>query len=581
MAMTVDRVDPVAHLPLVLGVLRKLEIATLIDSLIPPHQDQVVSAGRAVEALVLSILDGHHALYKVGRRLDERGMLPLLQPGLEAQSLHHSRLGQTLDALYDANLNTVFSAIALRALDLYQVDTPWVHQDTTTISFYGAYEDGEGDHKGPRPTYGYSKDGRGDLKQVLLSLGVSGDGGIPLRMGLHDGNRSDTVDVPQAIEQSAALGLDGLRGIVADSKAYTPRTLGLCRETGMGLVTLVPRTCAIRQEVEAWGQRRVSLPLLLEKPGKRRSDAPRRWYGRSVTRQVEVEDSQGEVAWAPIRFVAVYSTQLAKRHAEAHATQQLKEAKSLATHITQVESRQFACQADAEGAIAAYEGRAPGKRGRPATRWRYHQVGYEVQSHLQRQKRTQRGRPRKGEEPQEETVYQLKVTTQALTAPVATFGWLVLATTIDESICSDTEIVRAYRDQTTTVERGFRWIKNPAAIHPVWLEKRERIAALAMLTVVGLLVYGLIQRQVRQYLEEHEATIPGNKGETDNPTATVVFESLTTLSRVALIIDGVTVYQFHGWQAHHERIFQALGLPSLIDDGIGTQKNDLVMPKGP
>ena len=56
MAVTVDRVAPVAHLPLVLGVLRKLEIATLIYSMIPPHPDQVVSAGRAVEALVLSIL---------------------------------------------------------------------------------------------------------------------------------------------------------------------------------------------------------------------------------------------------------------------------------------------------------------------------------------------------------------------------------------------------------------------------------------------------------------------------------------------------------------------------------------------
>jgi transposase len=70
---------------------------------------------------------------------------------------------------------------------------------------------------------------------------------------------------------------------------------------------------------------------------------------------------------------------------------------------------------------------------------------------------------------------------------------LVLATTIDERRCSDAEIVQAYRDQTATVERGFRWIKNPAAISPVWLEKRQRIAALAMLTVVGLLVYGLIQ----------------------------------------------------------------------------------------
>ena len=60
---------------------------------------EVVSAGRAVEALVLAILDGHHALYKVGRHLDERGMLPLLQPGLEPQSLHDTGLGQTLDAL--------------------------------------------------------------------------------------------------------------------------------------------------------------------------------------------------------------------------------------------------------------------------------------------------------------------------------------------------------------------------------------------------------------------------------------------------------------------------------------------------
>jgi transposase len=197
-------------------------------------------------------------------------------------------------------------------------------------------------------------------------------------------------------------------------------------------------------------------------------------------------------------------------------------------------------------------------------------VSYEVKAHRQRQKCAKRGRPRKGEELPEEIVYPLKVSSQALTAPVATFGWLVLATTIEESIGSDAEMVRAYRDQTTTVERGFRWIKNPAAIHPVWLEKRERIAALAMLTVVGLLVYGLIQRQVRQYLQEHEATLPGNKGETDNPTATVVFESLTTLIRLELNIDGVTVYQFHGWQAHHERVFQALGYPlwSMMASGL-------------
>ena len=82
MATTVQQIHPVAHLPLVLGVLRRLEVATVIDRLIPPHPAHGLSCGRGVEALVLAILDGHHALYKVGRRLEERGMVALLQPGL-------------------------------------------------------------------------------------------------------------------------------------------------------------------------------------------------------------------------------------------------------------------------------------------------------------------------------------------------------------------------------------------------------------------------------------------------------------------------------------------------------------------
>jgi transposase len=581
MVVTIDQVAPVAHLPLVLGVLRKLDVAGLIDSLIVPHPEQVVSAGRAVEALVLSILDGHHALYKVGRRLDERGMLELLQPGLEPHSLHDTRLGQTLDALYEANLNQVFSAIALRTLETYQVETPWIHQDTTTIGLYGAYEAARESAQEPRPAHGYSKDGRSDLKQVLLSLGVSGDGGLPLRMGLHDGNTSDSVDVPRAIEQSVALNLGGLQGLVADSKAYTQRTLGLCLETGMGLVTLVPRTCSIRQEVEAWGQRQVSLPLLLERPAKRQGDGPRRWYGRSVIREVEVEDQEGHVTLAPIRFIALYSTQLAQHHERAHHQAQAREAESLTTHIAQVQSRQFACEADAQGAIAEYEGRGPGRRGRAATPWRYHEVNYHVQAYQQRQKRAGRGRPRKGETPQEEVVYQLRVETKALAPARETCGWLVLATTIDEHNCGDAEIVQAYRDQTATVERGFRWIKNPAAISPVWLEKPKRIAALAMLTVVGLLVYGLIQRQVRQYLAQHEASIPGNKGPTDMPTATVIFESFATVRRVELTLEDMTVSQIQGWQAHHELICQALELDYSIYEGPTTQENNPTMGKGP
>ena len=241
MAVAVQQIYPIAHLPLVLGVLRRLEVATLIDRLITPHPEHVLSTGRGVEALVLAILDGHHALYKVGQRLEERGLLDLLQPDLPRASLHDYRLGHILDALFAANLNKVLSALTLKALEVYAIRTPWLHPGTTTIALYGAYEEAPKMPRAPRPAYGHSKDGRDDLKQVLLSLGVSGDGGLPLRGGVRDGNRSDSVETPLAIEECLALGLDGVHGIVADSKASSRRTLGLCLEHGIGLVTFVPR----------------------------------------------------------------------------------------------------------------------------------------------------------------------------------------------------------------------------------------------------------------------------------------------------------------------------------------------------
>jgi transposase len=237
MARAVQQISPIAHLPLVLGVLRRLEVATVIDHLIPPHPAHELATGRGVEALILAILDGHHALYKVGQRLEERGMVDLLQPGLTRASLHDYRLGHILDALFVANLNQVFGALALKALEVYAVPTPWLHQDTTTIALYGAYEDEPKISRAPRPAYGHSKDGRADLKQVLLSLGVSGDGGLPLRVGVRDGNRSESVETPVAIEACLALGLEGVRGIVADSKASSRRTLGLCLERNIGRVT--------------------------------------------------------------------------------------------------------------------------------------------------------------------------------------------------------------------------------------------------------------------------------------------------------------------------------------------------------
>jgi transposase len=574
MAVSVQQSHPIAHLPLVLGVLRRLEVATVIDRLIPPHPAQGLSCGRGVEALVLAILDGHHALYKVGKRLDERGMVALLQPGLTRAALNDYRLGHILDALFTANLNKVFSAVALNALEVYAIPTPWLHQDTTTIALYGAYEDEPQALGAPRPAYGHSKDGRDDLKQVLLSLGVSGDGGIPLRLGVRDGNRSDSVETPVAIEECLALGLEGMRGIVADSKAYSRRTLGVCLEHKVDLITLVPRTCAIRQALEAWGQQQPALPLLVEKAGRTQHEAPRRWHGQSVRREVEVEYRDGRVAQAALRFVVVHSTQLAQQQTQTYAAAQGKEAATLADHVRHAQARWLACLPDAEAAIAEYEGQRQGHRGRRPRLWRYHTVRYHIIADTRRMRRARRGRPAKTDAPLTESGYRLVVEVEALANTEEDNGWTVLATTVDAEGCPDADILQVYQDQNTTVEPGFRWIKNPAAIAPVWLEKPERIAALAMLTVLGLLVYSVIQRQVRLYLFTHDQQLPGNKGMTATPTAAVVLALFAQVALVQLWIDEQEVAQLSGVQPHHLLVCDALGLdsswytaPSVLKNG--------------
>ena len=81
-----------------------------------------------------------------------------------------------------------------------------------------------------------------------------------------------------------------------------------------------------------------------------------------------------------------------------------------------------------------------------------------------------------------------------------------------------------------------------------------------MLTVLGLLVYSVIQRQVRLDLRIHAQQIPGNKGLTAIPTAAVVLALFAHIAVVQLWIDEHEVAQFSGVQSHHLLVCDTLGL---------------------
>jgi len=81
-----------------------------------------------------------------------------------------------------------------------------------------------------------------------------------------------------------------------------------------------------------------------------------------------------------------------------------------------------------------------------------------------------------------------------------------------------------------------------------------------MLTVVGLLVYALIQRQVRLYLREHGQHLPGNQGATALPTAAVVLSLFVQVMMVQWEMDKKAAFQVYGLQDHHLMICDALGI---------------------
>jgi len=143
---------------LVLGVLRRLEVATVIDRLIPRMGSRVGVevkpwCSRFWMVIMPSTREGNG-----------------WKTGLTRASLHDDRLGPILDALFAAHRNRVFGAIALKALAVYALPTPWLPQETTTMALYGVYEDEPKALGAPRPAYGHSKDGRDGSVHMTQAL---------------------------------------------------------------------------------------------------------------------------------------------------------------------------------------------------------------------------------------------------------------------------------------------------------------------------------------------------------------------------------------------------------------------------
>jgi transposase len=544
------------HLPLVGVMLRELAVKDTLDALVPPHDRNTVTVGECVEALVLTILTGEHALSRVAETLAGYDLDVIFQRPMDPAHFHDNRLGRALDALWTTGLDRIYGVVISRAIQQYALALAHLHTDTTSLKVYGAYERDE-DAEGPLITFGYSRDHRPDLKQLLFGLTVTAEG-IPVWGHVTDGNRSDSVEHRFHITQLRQHLPDLSEPLlVADSKFFAGETMTLAAAHRFRFVTLVPQTVGLRQElVDA--PELGALPLLWEQPGRRQGQREE-YRGASVVRSYRWKTAAGEVQELALRFLVVESTQLAKANAPRLTAAQQAERARLTTLQQRWQRRTFACEADAhQDAMLCLRELA----------LHHYQLTYTVAAEWVAAKRATRGRPPKdAPRPQGQVwrvYWQVQEATEARALQAQRERRFVLATNVlDVQDLPDAELLKAYKGQPA-VELSFKWAKNPAVIAPLFLETPTRIAALGGVYLIALLIYTLVERQVRKGLMERGETLPDRPAPSQRPTARTVFQLLRNIAAVTLQWAGQAHQHVTPLNAHQLHVIRLLGYEPSI-----------------
>ena len=467
--------------PLVRAVCQAIGLQEIIDQHVSWDPARCkLSPGERILALIINILTQHRPVYRVWETFERSDPELLLGEGIALEDLNDDCLGRALDTLQAADARFLFSLIAARALTLEGVDTRFVHWDSTSRSLYGEYPEAEG--SAVRPTYGHSKDQRPDLKPIVWTLLCSREG-FPFFGEVRSGNASDKKMHGEVIaELCRQFSPQQLRSFVyvADSALVTGPNLEAMAKVGLRFLSRLPETfsAAAQAKAAAWA---AGTWQVLGAIGQRQ-DAAR--YAAS--------EQRGSIAGQTYRLVVYRSDHLDARRAKALEGEVAQEREVLARGAEALARQPFACAADAEAALGAWQRQH-------AQAW--HTLRGSVVQEQQRERRARPGRPRKGDEPVWRTVYRVQaqvgeVDAERLATERAWRSSFVLITNLPAEEFPAERLLVEYKQQTS-IEQRFHFLKDPLIVDAFFVHKAERVEALGYVLMLALLVFAILERRVR------------------------------------------------------------------------------------
>jgi transposase len=542
-------------MPIINHFLARMGLDGTLSGFVPANDARLrLAPAVALGVVVRNLCVDHEPVYALGEWAGPfvPGVLGLAEG--EVELLNDDRVGRALDRLFDADRASLLTEVVLRSVKVFGIDCSELHNDSTTVSFAGAYRDANGATRGGKATaaitLGHNKDHRPDLGQLVWILTVSADGAVPIAHRVLSGNTTDdATHVGSWDELCRMLGRTDFL-YVADSKLCTHTNLDHIDRHGGRFVTVLPRSRREDRWFRDWLTRNVpAWTEVAQRPLRRAGEAAdvlsvfESPLGSSEGfRIIWVHSGAKAVRDAAIRASHIQRAErelgrLVERIAAPKARLKTRVAVEAAARqiLAETDTTEFFELAISERVEARY---TASHRGRPGTETTFRQtrrtcptLGFKLRSHVVRR-------------------------------VAAGDGCWPLIT--NDSALSPAEVLTAYRYQPH-LERRHHCLKGTQAVAPVRLHSPARIEALLCCHFFALLTHALIERQLRRAMRArglNNLALYPEERDCPAPSAARALEIFAGLSRHQLHRHGRLVQVFEPELDDRQRlILRLLGVP--------------------
>ncbi|MCP4719309.1 MAG: IS1634 family transposase [Desulfobacteraceae bacterium] len=521
-------ITDVQFLPIVKEYARRINLVDTINHMVDTEMD--LQPGPVVLGMVMDTLSGRSPLYRLENFFEEKDIELLLGEAVSVDQFSDHNIGRGLDKIFETGTQKIFGQLSQNAVNGFQIKPIGAHYDTTSVNVYGDYDNTDEPFE---ITYGHSKDKRPDLKQFLVEM-LCVDRNIPLFGATRDGNASDkTLNNEVLSTISKHMAKHGLKEnafvYVADSAFVTKNNLEKAG-TKTKFISRLPATykeCsrAIQDAVQAdqW----IDIGIVAETEATQKRPAA----------HYKAFDTIVTLYETTFRAIVIHSSAHDKRRHKRIDRLLKKNKKELEQLAQKLITEPYYCEADAQAAVEKLS-LLPKKTDI-----------FQISTSVERVAKYRRGRPKKGENRVPERYeYRLKVSFKEDNAKVDILrkeaGCFVLLSNLvspSEKVEWDSEsLLRLYKSQIG-IEQNFGFLKNPVIINSVFLKKNSRIEVLGMVLLISLLIWRLIERSMRLYVEENQTTITGwVRRKTKRPTSFM----MSTKFHTVLVIKSEGFRQF-------------------------------------